>query len=287
MTSIVSENLVNFVYRMKPLSALIGHCLAVLELLATEGRDVRFAEIVEQTAMPKGSAHLLLSTLCVHGWVEQDPSTGTYRLGMRLPVLGQRFLIGTGIPDICQPVLDRLARESGELVRLAIVSGDGLTWVSQAQGARTGLIYQPQMTGRVNLPVTATGKAWLATLPRGEAVKIILKAGFGNPEHLGPNAVRSVDAMIGQIALSQERGYGLVIEEAEVGIVGVAAAIRPGGGDAVGTISIAGPVFRINDNRIPELARLVQAAATDLATVWPLRPLHEPTIMREVEPVRS
>jgi len=269
----------------KPISALTGHCLAVLELLATKAQGVRFAEIVEQTGMPKGSAHLLLSTLCTHGWVEQDTSTGIYRLGLRLPVLGQRFLIGIGIPDICQPVLDRLAQESGELVRLAIVAGDGLTWVTQAQGARTGLIYQPQMTARVALHVTATGKAWLATLPRDEAVKIILKAGFGNPERFGPNAIRSLEALIGQISLTQERGYGYVFEEAEIGIVSVAAAIRPGGGAAVGTVSIAGPIFRMGDSRIPEMARLVQAAATDLATVWPLRALHESTAVKQVAAV--
>jgi IclR family transcriptional regulator, acetate operon repressor len=269
----------------KPISALTVHCLAVLELLATKAQGVRFAEIVEQTGMPKGSAHLLLSTLCIHGWVEQDASTGIYRLGLRLPVLGQRFLIGIGIPDICQPVLDRIARESGEVVRLAIVSGDGLTWVAQAQGARTGLIYQPQMTARVTLHVTSTGKAWLATLPRDEAVKIILKAGLGNPERYGPNAVRSLEALIGQISLTQERGYGYVCEEAEIGIASVAAAIRPGGGEAVGTVSIAGPIFRVKEGRIPEMARLVQAAASDLATVWPLRALHEPTAARQIAAV--
>jgi IclR family acetate operon transcriptional repressor len=269
---------------MKPTSALIEHCLAVLDFLATKAEEVRFAEIVERTGIPKGSAHLLLSTLCAHGWVEQDPATSNYRLGLRLPILGQRFLIGTGIPDICQPALDRLARESAELVRLAIVSGDGLTWVAQAQGARTGLIYQPQLTARVKLPVTATGRAWLATLPKNEAVKAILKTGFENPERLGPNAVRSIDALIGQIALTQQRGYGLVIEEAEVGIVAIAAAIRPSGGEAVGTVSIAGPVFRMKGDRIPELARLAQAAAADLAAVWPLRFfLHESTAPKQLE----
>jgi len=269
----------------KPISALTGHCLAVLELLATKAQGMKFAQIVEQTGMPKGSAHLLLSTLSTHGWVEQDTSTGIYRLGLRLPVLGQRFLIGIGIPDICQPVLDRVARESGELARLAIVAGDGLTWVAQAQGARTGLIYQPQMTARVALHVTATGKAWLATLPRDEAVKIILKAGFGNPAQFGPKAIRSLEALIGHLSLTQERGYGYVFEEAEIGIAAVAAAIRPGGGAAVGTVSIAGPIIRMGDSRTPEVARLVHAAATDLATLWPLRTLHESTAVKQVAAV--
>jgi DNA-binding IclR family transcriptional regulator len=111
------------------------------------------------------------------------------------------------------------------------------------------------------------------------------KAGLGDPERFGPKAIRSLEALIGHLSLTQERGYGYVFEEAEIGIVAVAAAIRPGGGAAVGTVSIAGPIFRMGDSRIPEMARLVQAAATDLATVWPLRTLHESAAVQQVAAV--
>ena len=91
---------------------------------------------------------------------------------MRLAVLGQRFYVASGIPDICQPLLDRFAHECREFARLAVVDGDALVWIAHAQGASGGLVYQPaQTTGTVPLFATASGKAWLATLASDHAIR--------------------------------------------------------------------------------------------------------------------
>lgn len=256
---------------MRTGSTLIGHSIAVVELLATEAREMRFADIASRLKLPKSSAHILLSTLTACGWIEQNPDTGFYRLALRFAVMGQRFLVGMGFSAICQPVLDRLARDSGELARLAIVEGETLTWIAHAQGARSGLVYLPPVTPLVALHATANGRAWLATLPRERAIKIILEAGFGRPEDHGPAVVRTMDAFIRALDRTAELGYGLVEEEAKAGVTAIAAAIRPNDGPAVGTVSVAGPVIRVTRERVPELARVVTAAADDLATLWPLR----------------
>src|SRR6516225_7783961 len=114
-------------------------CLAIIELLADGARDMPLGEIAERLSLPKSGAHRLLATLVDLGWAEQASDTGFYRLTMRLAVLGQRFYVATGIPDICQPLLDRLARQSREFVRLAVVDADSLVWVAYAQGATGGL----------------------------------------------------------------------------------------------------------------------------------------------------
>ena len=53
------------------------------------------------------------------------PRHGDYMLTIKLVSLGLGFLSNSGIVDVAQPLLDRLAEESGELVRLAVVDGDG------------------------------------------------------------------------------------------------------------------------------------------------------------------
>jgi len=84
-------------------------CLSIIELLA-EAQSLPLGEIAERLSLPKSGAHRLLATLVDVGWVQQDQGTSFYRLTMRLAVLGQQFYVATGIPDICQPVLDRLAQ---------------------------------------------------------------------------------------------------------------------------------------------------------------------------------
>jgi len=85
----------------------------------------------------------------------------------------------SGIVDIAQPLLDRLAATSGELVRLSIVDGDRLTWVARAQGARRGLRYDPDMGMDATLSCTATGHAWLLTMTDEEALQRVARQGFG------------------------------------------------------------------------------------------------------------
>jgi hypothetical protein len=41
-------------------------------------------------------------------------------------------------------------------------------------------------------------------------------------------------------------------------------------------ITIAGPILRMTEDVVPEMARLVVQAAADLALLWPLRGLREP-----------
>src|SRR5258708_29163146 len=93
-------------------------CLDIIELLAGDAGNFPLGEIAERLGLPKSGAHRLLATLVNLGWAEKDPDTSFYRLTMRLAILGQRFYVATGIPDICQPLLDRLARQSREFARL-------------------------------------------------------------------------------------------------------------------------------------------------------------------------
>jgi DNA-binding IclR family transcriptional regulator len=248
-------------------------CLDIIELLADGAVAMPLGEIATRLDLPKSGAHRLLATLVDLGWAEQDAETGFYRLSMRLAILGQRFFVATGIPDICQPLVDRLASQSREFVRLAVVDGSSLTWVAHAQGATGGLLYQPTLgSNAVPLHATATGKAWLATLGTEQAAENVLRVGFGDSEKYGPNVIRSLDALLQEIEATRNRGYGIAVNEGEPGVSALAAAIRPPhGGAALGVVSVAGPSARMTESRIAEMAPLVMQAATELASFWPLR----------------
>jgi len=250
-------------------------CLSIIELLADGAREMPLGEIAERLDLPKSGAHRLLATLVDLGWAEQDEGTSFYRLTMRLAVLGQRFYAASGLPDICQPVLDRFARDCREFARLAVVDGNALVWIAHAQGATGGLLYQPvDTTGTVPLFATASGKAWLATLQSNDAAQLIAShGGFVRAESYGPNVIRSIETLLKELRSTARRGYGLAVNEAEPGVTAVAAAVRSGtDGAAVGTVSIAGPSARMTDGRVRELAPLVMRCATELSSLWPVRP---------------
>ena len=80
--------------------------------------------------------------------------------------LGLSYLGKSGVRRH-RPAGDRPAGAGhGELVRLAIVDGDRLTLVAKAQGANSGLLYDPDMGIDLRLSCSAAGQAWLMTLPK-------------------------------------------------------------------------------------------------------------------------
>ena len=258
---------------MKVVNSLLERCFQLIEFLAEEPRAYRLGVISDRLGLQKGAAHRLLAALCDMGWVEQEPETGFYRLTLRLAIMGQRVLLATRIPDLTRPVLQKLAEETQELVRMAIVEGERLSWVVFVQGRRTGLIYQPEMIGRAPLTVTSHGKAWLSTLPPEDAMRIVREEGFPPPGRYGPRAIQSIEAFAAAVDETRARGWGMSYEEGERGIAAIAAPIRPFGPNtpAVATCSVAGPLMRFGAEDIVRNATLVMQAANEIAAIWPLR----------------
>jgi DNA-binding IclR family transcriptional regulator len=256
---------------VKVVNSLLENAFAVVECLAAEARSMRLSEIADRLGLQRSGTHRLVTALAGLGWVEQDADTEQYRLTFKLAALGQGFLAGSRILDVCQPVLDRVAQESKELVRLAVVDCDELTTIAHAQGAQGSLVCQSRAFPSLPLHVSASGKAWLATLSNEGALKRVLAAGFGASTDYGPNAVRTANGVLRELKKTRERGYGLAIEEAEPGISAVAVMVCPQGGAPQGTLAIVGPAVRMGDDRILELAEVARRGAKELAMLWPLR----------------
>lgn len=255
-------------------------CLSVLELLADGAKSLTLGEIAERLEEPKSGIHRLLSTLVSQGWAEQNLQTGLYSLTMRLTLIGQRFYADTGIPDLCQPLLDQLAAETQDYVRMAVATGGSLNWLADAQGARGGLMYYPpQVSGTVPLYATASGKSWLATMDKQLAIAVVLAQGFNVAISPGPEVATNAHDLMQMLQETEQRGYGTAINEAESGVSAVAAAVRThANGPGVGTVSVAGPSVRMTPERIQALGPVVRVYAARLGEIWPLR--HKPSIPR-------
>ncbi|MER9674548.1 IclR family transcriptional regulator [Mesorhizobium sp. M0208] len=252
---------------VRVVNSLVERCFAVIELLANEAAAMRLGEIAEKLDLQKSAAHRMLTILSETGWVEQEPVTGFYKLTLRLAIFGQRFLSATHLTDVCQPALEQLAAESSELVRMAVVQGETLTWIAQVQGARNGLKYQPELVAKVRLANTANGKAYLSTLDQTDAIRIAIHDSADGPER---SNVR-VEEFMEELKRARNRGWAISNEEAEPGVVAIAAPITLGGVQTVGTVSVAGPRSRLTTERQKEIASSVVFTAAKLGELWPLR----------------
>lgn len=252
----------------------IDRSLSVIECLAGEPRGLELSAIAARLDLPKSAAHRILVTLVERGWVAQDSENQTYVLSLRFAMLALRDLDSRVITDVVQRVLDGLAQRTREYARIAIVEGETLTWVARAQGAVSGLRYDPEMGIEVSLHTTATGKVWLSSLPEDEALRIVCARGLRRGTHIGPNAVKTVDDVRQALRETRQRGYATAVEEAEAGITAVAVAFRRDTAreaPVAGTLSIAGPATRMGVERHLDLVTALRVAAAELEQIWRLR----------------
>jgi IclR family acetate operon transcriptional repressor len=251
----------------------VERVLAILEQLAHQPEGIALGELADELALPRSACHRLLADLSRCGYVRQLREQGDYVLTTKMPALGLSFLGGAGIVDIAQPIIDRLAETSGELVRLALVDGDSLIFVAKAQGARTGLRYDPDMGIDVCLSCSAGGHAWLMTLSEERATELVARQGFGAPAQYGPKAPTTYKALMKVLDDDRRRGFAMIVEQYAPGMTAMAAPVLRRNQGAIAVITIAGPMLRLTPARMESLGAPLLQASHELALASTSSPL--------------
>jgi IclR family transcriptional regulator, acetate operon repressor len=247
------------------MSTALERGMRILEHLAAHPEGMPLTLIADAVDCPNSICHRLLSELNARGYVRQVRHKGDYVMTTKLAALGLGFLSGSGIVDIAQPLIERLAELSGELTRLSIVDEDRLTWVAKAEGNRRGFRYDPDMGRDARLSCTSSGHAWLQSMSDERAVALVSKQGFGSPSEYGPKAPTTLKALLGYLHAARVRGYAMIDDVFAPGMAAVAAPVQRPGRAAIGVISIAGPRQRLTPSRIRALAPALLETVQELA----------------------
>lgn len=241
--------------------------ISILEFLAKSAEGAALIDISETLDIPRAATHRVLADLKEGAYVAQDREGGPYRLTSKIVALGVAYLSNNGIIDIAQPILTRLANKSGELVRLSVVEAEGLRWVAKAQGAPRGLRYDPDDGSEIPLAMSASGIAYLSELSEETAIQIVVRQGMQSSD-FGPGAPQNLNQVLEHVAAARQRGYATVIDAYEEGTSAIAAAIiSPVTSMPIGTLSIAGPSFRMSPDQMESLAPLLLDSVKELSVV--------------------
>ena len=255
------------------MSGALEKSLAILEYLVDYPDGAALVQIATDLNQIRSGCHRTLQELIRYGYVRQLPQRGDYALSTKMASMGLSFLGKSGVVDIAQPVIQRLAQATEELVRLAIVDGERLTLVAKAQGARSGLLYDPDMGIDLRLSCSAAGQAWLMTLPEDVAIEYVTHQGIGQPRHYGPNAPTSIKALLKVLDEHRRQGFSIIQDAYAPGMSSMAAPVQRSGEPATGVVVIAGPSMRLPLQRMRQFGPQIIEAAQELAVMGSASPL--------------
>lgn len=233
--------------------------LMLLGALAREGKTT-LTELALGIGMPPSSAHRLLITLQKHGYADFDEATQEWMVGVEAFRVGSAFAQRTSLVDAAREVMRRLMDETGETANLAIAADGDVVFMSQVETQHPiRAFFSPGTRGPMH--ASGIGKVLLADMARRDVERILQKKGLAD---FTPKTITSPEALFKDLDLTRERGWSFDDEERHLGMRCIAAPVFNGFGEAVAGISVSGPVVRLDDAAIAEVAPKVKRAAAEV-----------------------
>lgn len=233
--------------------------LAVLEVLAAAKGELSLTELAHGLAESRTGVFRLLRTLQEQGYVEQDPRSKRYRLGLRIWEIGRRAIRRSGLVEVAQPTVRWLAEVTGDTAMLAVLRDTEVLYLDVAVGA-SPLRVCVETGSRAPAYASASGKAMLAHHP--ELLPAVVRRGM---KRITRSTLTRQVQLRRRLAEIRRTGLSVARGERRAEITSMAAPVFDGQGHCVAAVSLAGPATRYKDEMLEELKRHVRKAAGEIS----------------------
>lgn len=239
---------------------VLDRTFQILDVLAAEGQELGVTDLASRLGLHKSTAHRLIKVLESYLFVERDVG-GKCHLGPRVMQLGLAVLSRLDIHDVARPHLRWLVGETGETAHVAVLREGEVISIVNVQSSKS--LRSPSTVGtRTPAHCTSLGKVMLAFAPPEEVSAFLRKRTFKAHTR---NTITTATRLREQLQIIRDRGFAMDNEEREVGLRCLSAPVRDSTREVIAAVSIAGPAFRITDDRIPAFSSAVKDAAARIS----------------------
>jgi DNA-binding IclR family transcriptional regulator len=216
--------------------ASVERAFKVLDALA-DGGDLGTNEVSRRTGINASTVSRLLATLAAARYVEHVPSSGRYRLSLRLVELGNSVLGRLDLRALARPHLEALVRETGETATLSAPGEHDAVTVDFVHSSSA--VQSVAQLGRPSVGhATAVGKVMLA-FGAVELPATPLTA-------FTPRTITTRERLVEELGRVRRRGFAEAREEREEGVAAIAAPVRDSRDVLVGIVGLQGPSSRLD-----------------------------------------
>jgi len=210
----------------------LGKGLLVIETFTATRPRQSISEVAEASGLDRATARRCLLTLAHMGYADYDGKYFT--LTPRVLRLGTACLATMPLPQLVQPLLDKLSEELGESSSVSILDGPEIVYVARA--AQRKVMSIALMPGsRLPAFCTSMGRVMLAAMPP-EAARGLLEA--------GPLVARTrftqtdIDTLMAELFLVREQGFAVIDQEVELGLRSIAVPLLNARGSVVAALNV-------------------------------------------------
>ncbi|TCT04376.1 IclR family transcriptional regulator [Aquabacter spiritensis] len=235
----------------------LERAFGILEEVARHRQGISLAELAKAIGLHNSTTFHLAKTMVSLGYLRQERDTKRYHLGGMVFSLAANALNEIELVGVATPILEQIARDTGETAHFALRSGDDVVVAARALGP--GAFQLVDRAGGLRpAHCTGLGKVLLAALTP-EAFEAYLATA-----KLDPWTAKSItDPAELRADIERVRKHGVAYDDGEFDteVRCIAVPVRDFTGRTIGSLGISGPIWRLTLQRVEEKrAILLQAA---------------------------
>lgn len=239
----------------------LGRAFGILEEVARHRDGIGLADLSRLVGLHNSTTFHLAKTMAALGYVRQEKDTKRYRIGRPLFALAASALDEIEMINVATPVLEELARQTGECSHFAVRMGDAIVVIARTSGP--GAFQLADRVGVVRpAHCTALGKAILAALPPDHLAGLLKRTG------LKPSTEKSITEMpvlLREIEEIKRTAIAFDDGEFNLEVRCIAVPVKNFTGKVIGALGISGPIWRLSNQAVKSRAKIVQEAASRLS----------------------
>jgi DNA-binding IclR family transcriptional regulator len=239
---------------------VLTKAIKILETLRNTPAGLVLKDIARQTGINKSTAYRFLSHLEREGYLARNEG-GVYTIGLKLSQMGQTSSREGSLREAARPVLRDLRAATGESVNLAVMDNGEVLYLEVFESPHAFRLVSA-IGRRRPLYSTGLGKALAAFLPPEVSEHILHGIQF---QPFTPQTITNLAEFTNELEAVRAQGYAVDDEESLLGARCVAAPVLNERGESIASVSVAGPISRISEDKVGIFAAAVKDAVERIA----------------------
>ncbi|MGF6821766.1 DNA-binding IclR family transcriptional regulator [Microbacterium sp. ZKA21] len=208
--------------------------LRILRHLAGRPAPVAASAIARELDLPRSTVYHLLTTLAAHGFVLHLREERRWSLGTAASELAGGFARQQPLARLGRPLVGALADLLGESTHLAVMSGSDVVYIVEERAPRRPALVS-EVGVRLPAHLTATGRAMLAALPRGQVRALYPdRSAFATRIDTAPSSPGELRELLRAV---RARGHAVENGEVTPGLRSVGAAVHDASGWPIAAVA--------------------------------------------------
>lgn len=212
----------------------LERAVAVLTAFDAGHPSLTLTELSNRCRLPRSATRRFLHTLLELGFVEV--SGRRFALTPQVLDLGYANASRFSLADVCQPHVERIARQLRASASVSVLDGPDVRYVCRVD-VTTGLSVSLKTGSRLPAHLTAAGKVLIAYLSPNERDRYITSAAGRGAAYSLTDPERG--RLEGELRAIESQGWAFADQELDVGVQAVAVPLRSRTGRHVGALTAA------------------------------------------------